>query len=313
MHQSIVVPLDGTTFAERALGPAARIAAATGASLHLVRVTDPTGAVRAYPAEGIGLPPTPVDPVTRSEDAARYLDRVGARVEASGVEDVRTAVLDGDVAPSVARYLAHVGADGLAIATHAPGPVGRVLSGSVADDLLAAVRLPVLAIPPAPDGHGDETRDTDEVAADAGAAPSLTPILVAIDGSTSDTAADTAGALTLALGGRLALVHVVSMETFAVGPLSHPTRAWDEAMRAGERVVDRVRERMRRRGIAVDAFVLAHRSPATAIREVAHEVRAGLVALGSHRRTGLRRLLLGSVANDVLTRVCRPVLVHPAC
>ena len=261
------------------------------------------------------MPPAPIDPLTRSDDAARYLDRVGARVEATGVMDVRTAVLDGDVAPSVARYLGHVGADGLAIATHAPGPVGRVLSGSVASDLLATVRLPVLAIPPAPEGHDLEPADAADIcdAIEPGDEPPLTPILVAIDGSTSDAAADTAGALTLALGGRLALVHVVSMETFTVGPLSHPTRAWDEAMRAGERVVDRVRERMRRRGIAADAFVLAHRSPATAIREVAQEVRAGLVALGSHRRTGLRRLLLGSVASDVLTRVSRPVQVHPAC
>jgi nucleotide-binding universal stress UspA family protein len=183
--------------------------------------------------------------------------------------------------------------------------VGRIFAGSVADDVRAAVQLPVLAIPPAPDGDGPPDGAGDD-------GHPLTPILVAVDGSTSDAAADTAATLALALGGRIALVHVVAMETFTVGPLSHPTREWDEAMRSGERVVDRVRERMRRRGLDVDAFVLAHSSPAAAIREVAAEVRAGLVALGSHRRTGLRRLLLGSVASDVLTRVCRPVLIHAA-
>lgn len=49
-------------------------------------------------------------------------------------------------------------------------------------------------------------------------------------------------------------------------------------------------------------------SPADEILEFAAEKRADLIALGTHGRTGLRRLLLGSVAESVLRRAACPVL-----
>jgi nucleotide-binding universal stress UspA family protein len=44
------------------------------------------------------------------------------------------------------------------------------------------------------------------------------------------------------------------------------------------------------------------------ILEVAQEVQAGLIVMGTHGRTGLGRLLLGSVAEQVLRRAVCPVL-----
>jgi nucleotide-binding universal stress UspA family protein len=44
------------------------------------------------------------------------------------------------------------------------------------------------------------------------------------------------------------------------------------------------------------------------ILEVAHETGAGLIIMGTHGRTGLRRLLLGSVAEQVLRKATCPVL-----
>jgi nucleotide-binding universal stress UspA family protein len=45
-----------------------------------------------------------------------------------------------------------------------------------------------------------------------------------------------------------------------------------------------------------------------AILEVAQEIQAGLIVMGTHGRTGLGRLLLGSVAEQVLRRASCPVL-----
>jgi nucleotide-binding universal stress UspA family protein len=294
MHRSIVVPLDGTSFSERALGPVARVAAATGASVHLVRVTDESNTGSAYPAEGVGLPTTG-GPQTNGAGASAYLEEVGSRLAAACGATVRTRALTGPVARAILEYADRTGADGVALSTRAPGTVGRALLGSVADELLAATRLPVLAVPPGvvdPEASG------------------LVPILVAVDADTGQAIADVAGTLALALGGSVALVHVVSLETISSGPVSPPTQGWEDAMRPAENEVDRLRERLRRRGVPTEAFVLAHRSPDAAIREVAGEVGAGLLALGSHRKTGLRRLLLGSVATQVLTRACRPVLIQ---
>ena len=50
----------------------------------------------------------------------------------------------------------------------------------------------------------------------------------------------------------------------------------------------------------VEAAVVSHRSPGTAIANFTAEVNADLVVVGSHGRTGLRRALLGSVAEKVV-------------
>jgi nucleotide-binding universal stress UspA family protein len=49
-------------------------------------------------------------------------------------------------------------------------------------------------------------------------------------------------------------------------------------------------------------------SPRERILEVAHEIGARLIVMGTHGRTGLPRLLLGSVAEQVLRRAQCPVL-----
>lgn len=51
--------------------------------------------------------------------------------------------------------------------------------------------------------------------------------------------------------------------------------------------------------------------PAVVIAEVAAEIEADLIVMASHARSGLKRVLMGSVAEDVLRRAKRPVLVVP--
>jgi nucleotide-binding universal stress UspA family protein len=54
---------------------------------------------------------------------------------------------------------------------------------------------------------------------------------------------------------------------------------------------------------------LARGWPATEILRVAEEVECGLIVMGTHGRTGLGRLLMGSEAEAVLRRAGCPVLV----
>ncbi|GBD31051.1 hypothetical protein HRbin32_02168 [bacterium HR32] len=51
---------------------------------------------------------------------------------------------------------------------------------------------------------------------------------------------------------------------------------------------------------------------AQAILDAAERYRADLIVMGTHGRTGLPRVLLGSVAETVLRRASVPVLVVPA-
>jgi nucleotide-binding universal stress UspA family protein len=69
-----------------------------------------------------------------------------------------------------------------------------------------------------------------------------------------------------------------------------------------------VKEAAQKEGVAVKAFVLSGR-PADAIIETAQEKNADLIVLGSHGRTGVERLLMGSVAERVIVLASCPVLV----
>lgn len=50
--------------------------------------------------------------------------------------------------------------------------------------------------------------------------------------------------------------------------------------------------------------------PATAILQVAAESKADMIIMGTHGRTGLRRLLMGSVAEKVLRKASCPVVTY---
>ncbi|MFB6138326.1 MAG: universal stress protein [Halobacteriaceae archaeon] len=75
----------------------------------------------------------------------------------------------------------------------------------------------------------------------------------------------------------------------------------------GEAAVDRIVERAHGRGLAADGMV-CRGVPARAVVAAAEEVGADLVAMGTHGRTGIGRLLLGSVAERVVRTAPVPVL-----
>ena len=64
-----------------------------------------------------------------------------------------------------------------------------------------------------------------------------------------------------------------------------------------------------RRGIRSKVEIVEHEHPATAICQAAERYSANLICIGSHGRSGLKKKLLGSVAEAVMRRSSRPVLV----
>jgi universal stress protein A len=112
---------------------------------------------------------------------------------------------------------------------------------------------------------------------------------------------------------RLYLVHVLDPLVFAAPPLPvavayEPTRERD-VRRALERIAARLRRRLGARA-RIALYVPA--GPAHAeICRVAKQVRAGLIVLGTHGRTGLQHMLVGSVAERVVQHAGRPVLTVP--
>ena len=300
MLQSLLVPLDGSEFSERTLGVAQHLAKTTGASLHLAHVHVP------HPPDHFlsntqfhyeGLDMEEYETRHRDQELA-YLAEVEAKM--GRATQVDSALLEGHVAEEVAEYAAKVNADMVLITTHGHTGVSRMWLGSVADALVRITNLPLLVIHPR---HGSH------VPADALA---FKHIMVPLDGSPlSATILGPASELARASGARLTLVHVVSSSA-VLGTRIFPLLPDDitPAMeKAREYLEDRARE-LRARGFTAETHVEEHEAPGRAIAAIADKLGADLIALATHGYGGLKRALLGSVADKVLRSSPLPLLVQ---
>jgi nucleotide-binding universal stress UspA family protein len=136
----IVVPLDGSPLAEAALAPAARLAAAAGARLVLLRV-------QSWPVmTTMALPYVPdLGPVEAEleRQAQQYLEGVLGRLPAGVAADI--AVLRGIPTMTLVDYVQENAVDLVVMTTHGRGGVRRLALGSTADRLIR-LGLPVLLI-----------------------------------------------------------------------------------------------------------------------------------------------------------------------
>ncbi|MES2184678.1 MAG: universal stress protein [Pseudomonadota bacterium] len=138
-------------------------------------------------------------------------------------------------------------------------------------------------------------------------------ILVAVDGSDTALAAiRRAAALAKAFGGRVSAVYVIDPYPFtgvgtdlAFGQEQYLQAATSEANAA----LDAAKAGGREQGIDVNTLVVEGHSVHRGIVETAENEAADLVVMGSHGRSGLEKLVLGSVTQRVLHDARIPVLV----
>lgn len=83
-----------------------------------------------------------------------------------------------------------------------------------------------------------------------------------------------------------------------------------EAQEAGERLAGEAARLAEQAGVEVNADVDRPNSPAEGIVDAAKRLGCDLIFMASHGRSGLQRLLLGSVAQKVVVRSEVPVLVY---
>ena len=139
-------------------------------------------------------------------------------------------------------------------------------------------------------------------------------LLIATDGSElAQKAIDQGIALAKALGAKLTAVHVTLPWTaVAVGEvaIALPPENYDKmAAEGAARILAIVTNAAKEAGIVCAAVHVEGRSPAEGIIHIAKEQGADLIVMSSHGRSGLARLLLGSEANEVVSRANLPVLI----
>jgi nucleotide-binding universal stress UspA family protein len=138
--------------------------------------------------------------------------------------------------------------------------------------------------------------------------PDRPVILVATDGSAGSLlAGEQAVRLAKSLGARLYVLNVVDTnQAFHAG--IHYGEALLELKQAGVRATEEIKTLSSQKGVPCETAVLKG-DPARAIIEVADYIRADYIVVGSGRKSGVGRILLGSVSSGVLRRAGRPVLV----
>jgi nucleotide-binding universal stress UspA family protein len=134
-------------------------------------------------------------------------------------------------------------------------------------------------------------------------------ILLATDGSRySKTAIEKAMDLAMSYGGQLKTVSVVDVtEEF----LTEAPGAVEDLIRKAKGFVNDVRIMAEAQGIKTETFVREGEAYKV-ITDFAKEEKATVIVMGSHGRTGLRRLLMGSVTEKVIGYASCPVLVARA-
>ena len=141
-------------------------------------------------------------------------------------------------------------------------------------------------------------------------------ILVATDGSDlSRTAVNSAIELAAAIGAELVALYVVPRYpvsyfeggiTISVDDIARTEKQWSDK---GQAVVDAVQEQAKAQGVTAKAVVAQSDLVAESIMSAATKHGCDLVVMASHGRKGIKRVLLGSETQHVLTHSTVPVLV----
>ena len=300
MFHRIVVPLDGSRFAEASLAPARELARAFGAHLLLVRAVGP-----ARLPHVIGQPTPFVDwDVTNAANA--YLEGVARRLRAAGYE--ASFVLDvAEPGAGIARTAELGQADLIVMTAHQSWSLDLSGEDSTTLRVLARSHVPILAWRAGASPEAEGGPDVGERGPLLGRTES--PIVVPLDGSRfAEGALPVAEALARAFGSYLALVRAVGGEHD-----DEAARGADEgALRQAQEYLDQVRDALARRRVPAVAFA-RQGQPLSVIDEVWRREDATLVAMASHGRTGaeagIKRSFVGSVAAQLIEEGEAPILV----
>ena len=296
MFEKILVPLDGSAIAQGILPCVKTLARSFGSTIVLYHAAEaPVELDRqeAYAKETIDRIRSLAEEYLTG--AAKVLRRQRFKVELK--------VGLGGVARSITDFADAENVDLIAMSTHARAGLPRWMMGSAPDRVLRHTHKPVLLVRPA-----------GETPLDAKPYP-LKRIIVPMDGSRAAQAVlPSVQEMAKTLKMEVVLIQVISAGTTVqftpMGPdtWAVPADVLQQIDVLASGYLAGVGKELERGGVSVRWDVLrgaaAHR-----IVEFAHETPASMVAMTTHGRSGLRRWVLGSVADQVVRASGEPVLV----
>lgn len=280
----ILVPLDGSRLSEAVIPLAEVLARDYEADLLLLRALQPKPSAEAE--------------VLAQQEAEAYLAGMAAGLRARGTRGVDWKVWYDDPDRAIADAAVHNRVDLVTMSTHGRGGVSRLLFGSVAERFVRQAPVPVLLV------RGELTWMAGEIGR----------ILVPVDGSaTSEGILPVVERLAGPFDFAIDLLRVVEpLPSVALAELPPPAREMiDLRMAEAGQYIEKLADALESKGLRVRAQV-QEGSAVEVIHRYARETGVGLIAMSTHGRTGLGRLVLGSVAERVLRGASVPVLLWKA-
>jgi nucleotide-binding universal stress UspA family protein len=308
MIRSILVPLNGSSFGEHALPLAMAMARRLDASLNLLHVHSLLDATYAE----LQVFDNTLDQEMRNTEK-EYLHKVQKQVQDRLSVPVTIRNVDGDVETVIREQAESLQASWVVMTTHARGPMGRFWLGSTADEMARTLPMPLVLVHP-PEGAPDLTAD-----------PAPRHMLLPLDGTPlAEQILEPALTLGLACQSDFTLLRVVTpvypmtlpAEPAIFGNVATDVMERVEKMHAdlkheANNYLEKVANQLRQRhpNIQVYTRVVVEEQPGVAILDAA-KPPIDMIAIESHGRGGLSRMLLGSVADKVIRGSKLPILIH---
>lgn len=298
MYSLILVPYDGSAPSARSLPVAAGVARRTGAAVRVVVVHDPSAYIPFAPGEvAIPIYDERLAEIHRKADQ-QILDKAVTQLAASGVE-ASGVLLEGTVIEALLEYTASQKADLVVMGSHGRGGFERLRLGSVTTSYLTRSSVPTLLVP------GSDSSSNADLSSGV--------LLCPLDGSPfAEQALTHAQTLAQAMGMRMHLIAVAVPRAVAMAPFGAEALLADStAMQAEHETRETYLSEVAARcpeGTTWSA--VSDMSVAQGLLAAARSMGASGMAVATHGRGGFKRLVLGSVTDELLRNSEMPVLVY---
>ncbi len=300
----ILVATDGSECADTAVDLVAALEWPPGSTIHVVEAT--TSGIAVF-----GGPWPPIPPVDTTSFDASILEQAQQRVEVAATRlaapgrSVETSIASGRAADVITSIAEQVGAGLIVLGSRGHGTLETMLLGSVSSEVVDHAYVPVLVA----------------------RSSSIDRIVLAWDGSASaEQAAQFLIDCDALAKAEILVLSVADIETTwwpgaDMFMEAAPAATYVEAAPAATYVEAAELSRSQHKQLAAEMADRLHEAalsavpeqrdgdPAAEIVRLAQEREADLVIVGTHGRTGLSRLLMGSVARNVLLHAPCSVLV----
>lgn len=304
--QRILVPLDGSAFAEQILPHAIKLAHITNSELLLLRSTK----------IGTFIPDDVENELHCINEAQAYLDRVHSIIINHNTplslspDKVTSVVVYDEPTREIPEIAAYEYTDLIMMTTHGRNGLSRLLLGSASANIIHNAKMPIIALRPK---QTKEPISLETLLANS--EDNNGPIVLTLDGSSkAELVVEPAIALARLTNAPIHLINVLNFQTqlsyleAGIAFQYAPPLDYEARRQEAEEFLTKVQNRIESAGVRCQ-IVIREGVPSERVVEYAHEVQAQALAIATHAHSNSANVLLGSVAEDLIRHSHQPILL----